>query len=505
MKRGILNALSGVGSQILIIIFGLMVPQLIMSRFGTDMYGLTNTIIQVFNYFALLEAGVGAATLQALYKPIAQDDKPAISGIMSATQNYYRRTGIVYLLAVIAFAVIYPLLLSGSGIPFGTVFALVMMQGLVGVANYFFQGKFRCFLEAEGKSYVTANLLAVVTILTNVFKVVFLNLGFDIVAVQSTYLIFNLLQMLILGIYMRRHYNWINLKAKPDFGAISKKNSAMVHQVASLVFNSTDLLILNAFCGLAISGVYSTYMLVFSMVTTILRTISTSVSFALGQALQTSKKAHDAMHDCFEVYYSVLAFTAVCVVYIFIPHFIKLYTVNITDVNFASTQFQYLPLLFMIMSLLDNSRPPYVNLITYAGHFKETQVHAIIESVINLSVSLVCVNFWGIYGVLIGTIAALVYRTNQMMIYANKKIKGTSPATSYRRWGVNIGLFIVVVFVSSNFTLNIQNYWDIILWALLYLVIIGSIFFLVDSLANRAAFRFLKQSFKPVLKKLLNR
>ena len=55
-------------------------------------------------------------------------------------------------------------------------------------------------------------------------------------------------------------------------------------------------------------------------------------------------------------------------------------------------------------------------IIAYAGQFKESLPQTIAENVINLCVSLFGVYRWGIYGVLIGTIIALLYRTNEQII-----------------------------------------------------------------------------------------
>ena len=58
-------------------------------------------------------------------------------------------------------------------------------------------------------------------------------------------------------------------------------------------------------------------------------------------------------------------------------------------------------------------------------------VRSMIEAAINVIVSIAAVQFIGIYGVLLGTIAALLYRTNDFIIYANTKILMRSPKKEY--------------------------------------------------------------------------
>lgn len=92
-RKGILNIFTAFFSQILIIITGIVIPKLILSYYGSETNGLINSVVQILNYFSLFEAGVGIASLQALYKPVSQDNKDGISRIMVATHNFYKKQG----------------------------------------------------------------------------------------------------------------------------------------------------------------------------------------------------------------------------------------------------------------------------------------------------------------------------------------------------------------------------------------------------------------------------
>ena len=61
-----------------------------------------------------MEAGVGTATLQALYGPVGCNDRDSINGILAATDRYYKRTGVIYLIAFCILAFIYPLAVASD-------------------------------------------------------------------------------------------------------------------------------------------------------------------------------------------------------------------------------------------------------------------------------------------------------------------------------------------------------------------------------------------------------
>ena len=95
-KKGIKNIGYAFLSQIIALALGIFIPRLTIVSYGSEMNGLLSSISTVMTYLTLLEAGVGAATCQALYKPITQKDKRGINGVLSATHYYYKRTGTAY-------------------------------------------------------------------------------------------------------------------------------------------------------------------------------------------------------------------------------------------------------------------------------------------------------------------------------------------------------------------------------------------------------------------------
>ena len=82
-------------------------------------------------------------------------------------------------------------------------------------------------------------------------------------------------------------------------------------------------------------------------------------------------------------------------------------------------------------------------LIKLSFHAKQTVVRSMIEAAINVIVSIAAVQFIGIYGVLLGTIAALLYRTNDFIIYANTKILMRSPKKNMH-WYYPISLCLLL-------------------------------------------------------------
>ena len=123
-SKFIKNVVFGFGGQLIILALGLIVPRMMISSYGSDVNGLVSTITQIFSYMALLEAGIGQAAKNALYKPIIKNDKNGISEVASIARSYFRRITLFYGIGVILLSVLLPLILK-TDVDYLTVFLIV--------------------------------------------------------------------------------------------------------------------------------------------------------------------------------------------------------------------------------------------------------------------------------------------------------------------------------------------------------------------------------------------
>ena len=481
VKKGVKNISYGFLGQLISLIIGLIVPRLILVNYGSESNGLISSIGQIFAYVALLEAGVGGATTQALYSPVAKNDKESISSILSATNIYYRRTGIIYVFAVVGLALFYPLIVP-TELSYFVVFGIIIFNGMGGAINFLFQGKYYLLLTAEGKDYVQMNLTTALNVISSIAKVVLILLGVNIVTLQFAYFLINIAQMLFVVIYIKKNYPWLNVKSKPDYAAISQKNSVMVHQVSSLIFGNTDSLILTFFCGLKSVSVYSMPGLFIGCVDNLIRKISQGILFSLGQSFHTSREKFMKIYNSFETFfYAAVSFSST-MIFLFLNPIIALYTKGVTDIQYIN---KFFPFLFTFLYWLSCARVPSIYVVNNcAGHFKQTAWRSVLESSINIVVSLVGVIKFGMYGVIIGTIVALLYRTNDMIIYSAKYILNRSLWMAYKRLLVNGILTIINIIIGKCLIPKISNYFEWVLYAFIFAVPLLVVFIGVNYLIS---------------------
>lgn len=495
-RKGVNNIIYGVLSQVITMALSLIIPRLVLVNLGSEANGLLHSISTVFTYLTLLEAGVGKATTQALYKPLAENDRDGINAIMSATNKFYKKTGFVYTAAVLVFALVYTLFVETSLSPI-IVFSVIVITGGTSILSYFVQGKYTVFMGAEGRSYVLTNFSTVTNVIASVGKILLLVYGFGVVELQSMYLFISVFQMIFVVYYIKRNYDWLNVKVKPNYTAISQKNYVLLHQITGMIFDNTDIILLTVFTGLKTVSVYSMYTTFYTVIKNLLNTISYSFSYALGQIFHKDKEEFKRLHDIYELYNMSLTFSLICILNIFILPFMKIYTSGVTDINYID---KYIPILFTVVYLLSNARASSGLVIDFAQHFKETKWRAILESAINIICSIIGIHFFGIYGALLGTIAALLYRANDMIIYANKLL-GRSPFVTYKRWLINLVLFLAVTFASKAILPEISSLIMLIIWAGVFCVVVVPLFLAVNSVCELKTAKYAFSLVKNIIRK----
>ena len=481
-SRGMKNILYSVAGQAVTILVGMLLPHFIILSYGSSVNGALNSVNQVFAYFVLLEAGIGAASLQSLYLPVSRGDQRSISGIMAATKMYYNRTAKLYLGAIAVFAIVFAVFFSDETINPWQMVGIIVFSGLANVLNFWFQGRYKILLQAEGKKYILSNVQSVAQILTALAKLAGIFAGLDIAMVMFLGFLATMTQTFWYVWYIRKNYSWLDETVEPDLAAVSKKNAVLVHSLSQLIFQNTDILVLTVVCGFKVVSVYAVYKLVVSAVSGVTYQLSESLTFALGQKYASDREGYEDAVDAFDVFFTAASHILLTVTFVMYPAFIALYTRGATDIPYVD---RWLPLLFVAIELLSSWRRAMQNTIDVAGHFRQTAPRSAAEAVINLTVSLVLVGRFGMYGVLCGTIVALLYRTNDIILYANRRLLHRNPLKSYRIYAVCLGVFAVFFLAYYRFPVLFaaEGWFVFFAKCLLWLLVVSALYLGVLKLA----------------------
>lgn len=479
-RKVTLNLSVSILSQVVMLVLGFVLPRIVLSNYGSDTNGLTNTIGQIFTFIALLESGIGVAARNKLYKPISENDKDGISYWVSVARNYYRKIAVFYLIAVTILAFLTPILLK-TEINYWTVFAYILFEGLVNVIPFFYTSSWICFLSAAGENYIISAISFLANILKYGVKMTLLLLNMNIALIQVGYLGVSLFDFVIIRHYIKKHYSWLNYNAASRKTKLPDRNAYIVSEVAWIVFSSTDMIVLSVFISTKLSSVYSVYNMVFVALTRLLNVAYSAINYKLGKAYVTDIESYKTMHDLFNSVFLGAMTILMSTAYVLILPFIKLYTNGVNDVEYIYTS---LPLLFCLISMLSCSRYIGGNLSGIAGYAKQTSYISLIEATINIIGSVIMVNYFGITGVLVATVIALPLKVVYLNYIADIKIMKRSPIKTISILAVNYLVFISAILFRYFYDIEITSYVSFALYGLLFTTIFGIITIILNIIVN---------------------
>lgn len=466
-EASIKNTISSVILQIVTMIIGFILPRLYLTQFGSEINGLVSSITQFISYFTLVEAGLASVITASLYIPLAQKNNTKVNQILTAAKNYYIKIGYIFSGLVISLAIIYPFIISTQSLSSFEIVVLVIVLGFHGAFDFFTLARYRALLTADQKYYVVANATTISNILNFLLVYICIKLSFGIIEVRALALTTYIIRSIILNIYIRYHYKYVDYSVIPDSNALNKRWDAMILQLLGLVQTSMPVVMLTIFTkDLKIISVYSIYNLVASNIIAILTAVTNGFAASFGDII--AKKETDILKKTYRQYevlfYSLMTLAYSCMNILYIS-FVKIYTSGVTDINYIQPS---IALLFVINGIMYNLKTPAGTLIGAAGVFKETKKSTIIQTAIAIILTLVLTPIWDIKGVLIALIVSNLYRDIDLIIYMSNNVTKIPYIETFKRI---FGYLIIIVISNIPFHYISLNPSNLLKWFLDALIV----------------------------------
>lgn len=483
-RRLIKSTIAVIIKYFVFMVIGLVTPRLIIQYYGSDVNGLVNSITQFLGYISLLDMGLNTVVASALYAPLAKKDDDEVSRIVVSCEKFYRNVAKALLAYSVIVMLAYPFMIHAE-FSFGYIAGLVFAIALTSFAQYFAGATWMILLEADQRIYIKHYVESFVAILSLLCSVVLIVKGFSIQAVKLAASIVFIVKPVFLTLYVRRHYN-IDKKIKLNGEPIKQKMNAIMHRLAFVVFSGTDVAILTLFSTLEFVSVYSVHLLAVNAVSELIRTLSYSVTAVIGDML--SKKEIKGLKKFFKCYVwgmhlvTVIVFSVAAVS---IRSFVSIYTKGVADADYDAP---LLAIILIIAFALYSARTPYNQIINAAGHYKETQNGAIIEMVLNLALSVILVLKFGVVGVAVGTLIAMLYRTAYFVRYVSKNIIFLEPAHFFKMCFTDLVVAAVIFFETKFMAFQADNFAQWAINAVLFGIVYTVTALVINAIINKTEF-----------------
>lgn len=450
-EQALKNMIANIVLQIIVFTSGLLLPRFFLEAYGSSVNGMVSSVTQFLGYLGLAEAGVGTASIVALYKPLADEDQNEVNCVLTATKDFYNRSGVIFTALVVCLAMVYPYFVSQQ-LDSTLIRAMILILASSTIVDYVLLGKYKVFLTANQKGYVVFLIQGIGTAVNMVLSIVLIYSGQGVLLVKAIVTFVYIMRFFLVRGYVRKVYPEVNFKATPHTEKLHQRGAALLHQVVGTIVNNTDVVVLTICLGaksLLEVSVYSIYSLVSYAVSQLLLSFSDSLTAGFGEVISKGEeKTLQRSFKSYEYMFMIILFIAVGCVWTLLVPFVSVYTINVSDVNYFRPD---TGILFALLVFLQNVRVPGITIICAAGHYKETQRQAITEAVINIVISLTLVWRFGMNGVLFGTVCSYGYRSFEIIYYNSKYLVHNSGKTTCKRIIRNMCLSAVLILGGLHF------------------------------------------------------
>lgn len=450
-KYFFLNTVTSVFNQIILILSGFILPRAMLVSYGSEINGLVSSITQFLGFISFLQAGVGVVIQVAWYKPLHENNYQEISKIYKSAQDFFRKIALIFLVYTFILAFVYPTLVKT---PFSNVYVtiLVFIISINLFSQYYFGLTNLLLLNADQKAYIPLAIQTVTLLLNLIVSAILIYGRFPILVVQFISNILNLLFPITMIFYVKNNYA-IDRYIKYDNHTIKDKWSGFAQHISAVIVDNTDIVVLTVFSTLSNVSIYYVYYIVVNALKLLLLSFTGGIQSLFGNMI-VRKEIHQLkkLFLKFEIIFGYITTILYASTLCLINSFVTVYTDGVNDVDFAQPAFSFLLTIAYAMFCY---RTIYYTLIKAAGRFRETQFGAILESILNIVISILCVNNLGLVGVAIGTLVSVSYRTIYCVQYLSSHLIYREQRLFYKNIFLNVIIFVLSYVLTIN--LNLQS------------------------------------------------
>lgn len=466
-KKAILNYITDVVPMIILTLIGFVKIDYFIEFLGTDKNGLYNLYSQIMAYVTIVDGGLTSAVLYRMYAPIATQDYQKLGRLLKGSRRIFYVIGALIFSVGIIVSFFLPALVKNNAFEFSYLQGTFFIYLIGGTIPYFCIVS-KTVLEGYQEKYISNTVTQSVSIIKGILEILVLLWGADLYTIIVLYTASNLISSVIISIISKKRYSYIPMKTcEPSYEILSDVRDLMIHKIGTLVASNVDMLVISAMKGLLYVTIYSSYYYIIKNLTDILGKISYSMTAGIGDLLQHGKEKAHAFFMEFNAFSFFLSIIVCVPLQIVMNPFVDIWLGGKIETTFL------LALAFTLNTFYYIIRMPFRTFVTSAGLFKETRMLPVMETIINLTLSLLLIQWIGVAGVLIATFIAYMcsdYFIRPVIVY-NKMFERSSRMFYMKNLFfivLTIINYIVVALISRPLVNLMDNY---INWFLLSCVI----------------------------------
>ena len=494
-KKTALIFITDIIPLIIISLLGIFKFKLFLQVLGDETLGLYQLFSQIMIYVALVDGGLSSAVLYSLYKPNAENDKKKFNSLLAGAYKSFSLIGIIVFGLAFLVSFVVPFIIKDSSFSYWYIILTFLLFAISNVIGYFFV-PYHCLLEVKEKKHIYNLTSQIGQIVLSIAEIIMLlchiKFGYILIMHSVVKLIANLIEVYI----CKKVFPDIKVNQKEKSYDFKKHiNSLIFHKINGLVGSNIDSILISSFLGLKFVAIYSAYSYIITQMKNILGKIESSMTAIVGNSLVKTK---EKTYELYKEFNSMLFYIAIVIctpLTLAINGFIDIFYEGeiLTELLIAIS---FVSILFTFVIKMDTTL-----FVSAGGLYKETKYCALVDTIVNLVLSLLLIQYIGISGVLIATsIAVIIAEYILKTIVVHKYIFNKS-SKYYFITNIKFCILYIIDLLIGYYIINLFTINNIFIWFIIF-----TIFTITNSIIILIIFKILKEDkFISRIKLLLKR
>lgn len=507
-KLTIRNAITALISNFTVLLFGFILQKVFIVTLGDELLGLNSLLGNVVSMLAIADLGIGSAIVYSLYEPLAKKETEKVKSLMHFYKKVYSLIGIAILLIGIILLPFLKIIVNTTlDINIYLIFILFLMDT---VFSYFLSYK-RSILQADQRSYYINIVHIFYSLVLNISLIIILYCTKNYILFLIMKIICRILENVIILLIANKKYPYINetyqkLDKETNNSIFKRVKGLVFHKVGSFIVLGTDNIIISKFLGNVIVAYYSNYYMITNAVSLLLSQMFSAVTASVGNLLteDNSEKSYSLFRKLMFVNFWIYSL-ATTAIFLMMEPFISLWVGSERLLPFSVL------IIITINFYMMGMRASIGVYKDAAGIYYEDRYVPLIESALNIIVSLIFVKIWGLFGVFFGTfISSLIVVFYSLPYFVYKKVFKKSIFQYYKLYvkyiilttfTTGISYFILKNIVNMLFLSN--NIIILLVAAFITLIIPNVIYFILFRKSEELQYflDFVKNGLKKIIRK----
>ena len=373
---------------------------------GKEYLGISGLFTDILSLLSLAELGFGVSVTYSLYGPAARGDTETVKSLMALYRRVYRLVGLTVLAVGLALTPFLDFFVKEMPENVPHIPLIYMLTVLNTGISYFYAYK-STLLFVQQRKYVDGAIRAAAAVLATAVQVAVLWLTRSFLWYLAVAIGATLLQNVMISLETDRLYPYLRerdirpLPEKTRWEIRRNVKAMLFHRIGAAAVFSTDNILISKFVGVVTTGLYSNYTMIRGFLNTIINGLFNAITPAMGNLNAT--EAEEEKRTAFRRlnFFSAWLFgwMSICLLWLYDPFI---------DLWLGGGYLLPRPVVFLITAnfYVSSMRIPVSNVKGVMGLFWDDRYRSIAEAAVNLVVSVLLAQRWGIAGILVGTLVS---------------------------------------------------------------------------------------------------